>query len=150
LGASRKWGIWNYYNRVPVILKAGDSTASWTYATTTIRASRGQTTNSLTIFSGLAEDICRIKFDQFITGAATQGDQTIGIGYNSTTVMSGRTGKVVAGATGWTAGFTQSAEYIAVPAIGINTITSLELGVTGTATYSGTEANMVLYAEWRA
>jgi hypothetical protein len=38
-GQSRKWGIWNAYNRALVILKAGDSTATWTYATATVRPS---------------------------------------------------------------------------------------------------------------
>jgi hypothetical protein len=40
-GQSRKWGLWNAYNRVPIFIQAGDSTASWNYTTNTIRASNG-------------------------------------------------------------------------------------------------------------
>jgi len=149
-GASRKPGPWNAYNRKPRILKAGDATASWTYATTSIRASNNAATNSLITLCGLAEEVHKFKFSQFITGAASNGDQTIGIGFDSVAAMSGRQGKVIAGATGWTGHFVQEAEYIAPPSIGQHLITSLELAVTGTATYRGTEANMVLSAEWGA
>lgn len=55
-GQSRKWGISNKYNRRCIVLKAGDSTASWNYDTTTFRPSNNSTANSITIFSGIAEE----------------------------------------------------------------------------------------------
>ena len=47
-GQSRKFGVWNAYNRVAIVLNAGDSTASWSYSTNTFRPSNNATTNSLT------------------------------------------------------------------------------------------------------
>lgn len=158
-GSSRKWGIWNAYNRVPVILKAGDSTVSWTYSTSTWRASRAQATNSLSIFSGLAEDMYELRFTQststVITNQTTQAG--IGIGFNSTTVPSG---SGLAGSFGNSSGAVSAlagawmplSQFIAVPSLGINTITALEDGgtVQGTATFFGQESGMQLTAAWRA
>jgi hypothetical protein len=49
-GQSRKWGVWNAYNRDPITLLMGDSTASWTYSTATIRQSNAAAGNALTTF----------------------------------------------------------------------------------------------------
>lgn len=141
-GASRKWGVSNAYNRQPVILKAGDSTASWTYTTDTLRPSRDQTTNSLTVFQCLPEELYDLKFQQK-GGVSTT--QRIGIGFNSTTAASGYS--FDANVNGL---FPLIAEYIAPPSIGINTVTALEAGTGGASTFYGTEAKMVLYARWRA
>src|SRR3989304_10545818 len=43
-GQSRKFGVWNAYNRKPIVLLVGDSTASWAYTTATIRQSRADAT----------------------------------------------------------------------------------------------------------
>src|SRR6185437_9645268 len=79
-GQNRKWGIWNAYNRVPVYLKCGDPTASWTYTTATIRASNnapaaysgaafnvgsGTSCNGGSILVGLAEECTKIEFNQY-------------------------------------------------------------------------------------
>jgi len=49
-------GVWNAWNRQPLYLKAGDSTASWNYDSATIRAANGASTNGLSVFCGLAEE----------------------------------------------------------------------------------------------
>jgi hypothetical protein len=73
-GPSRKWGIWNVYNRVPIILQAGDSTASWTYNTNAWRASNNDANNSLTVFTGLAEEEFTTRFVQ--SGSLTDNNTT--------------------------------------------------------------------------
>lgn len=155
-GQSRKWGVWNNYNRQAIYLKAGDSTATWTYSTATIRPSNGSTANSLIVFSGLPEETYNFGFNQnldVVNNGATASNFQIGIGYNSTTAFSGQIGEIkVAAAANITLGpSTIQAQYIAPPAIGINTITSLEnCPAAGTGNLqSGTEANMVLSAWWR-
>lgn len=152
-GQSRKWGLWNAYNRKPIQLKAGDSTASWNYTTATVRASNNSSANSLTVFVGLAEEVFDLAFNQKIAvgpgGSVTSGRN--GIGWNSTTVMSGGTGFVhsednVAVAATVPARFRQS------PAVGINTVTCLETSPdvgSGTVSWSGGEDDMLLTAEWR-
>lgn len=136
-------------------MRAGDATASWSYTTATIRASNNATANSLTIFSGLPEEYYDLQFEQkglmANAGAATT-TQLIGIGYNSTTTVSGTQASnifAVTAASGINLTNSLVARYIAPPAIGVNVITALEGGST-TDTFYGTEANMLLSASWMA
>lgn len=156
-GQSRKWGVWNAYNRNRIYLKAGDSTATWTYNTNTIRAANGSSSNSIMIFSGLPEEYYSLRAGAFRSGSTTTNQSVqgiVGIGYNSTTTFSGKVGRI--DDTNSTAstivfGNTIEGEYLAVPAIGINTITLNEQGGsgnTGTCTWTGTENYSILTASW--
>jgi len=160
-GQSRKWGVWNAYNRKKIVLQAGDATASWTYATNTARPSNNSTANSLTTFCGLPEEQCQVKFFQSASagsGSATSqviANWKIGIGVNSTTVMSGRTpiggGRVDGTGVDLVVQDDLTANYNAVPSIGINTYTSLEqttLLNNGSVTYQGASTGMLLEAIW--
>lgn len=157
-GSSRKWGVWNAYNRMPIILKAGDSTVSWDYPTGTIRAARGTATNCLDIFSGLAEERYNLEYAVLATALLGSGTTTAPrcyVGYNSTTALSGRLGgysnhaDVANGTTLQVAG-NCIANYFAPPALGINRITALESGSGSSAvTWNGTEGNMILSGIWR-
>lgn len=142
-GQSRKRGLWNAFNRVPIILTAGDSTSSWTYNSATLRPSNNNTANSITVFSGLAEETYNLSFLQKINGNSI----TIvnAIGYNSTSASSGYKSSFVGGSI--TA--SGNANYVAPPSLGINTVTSLEGVSGGTATYYGGASNMELSAIWR-
>lgn len=157
-GQSRKWGVWNAYNRVPIALQGGDSTAFWTYYVATIRAANGASANSLTIFSGLAEEPYDLQTTGLYSGTIATANLavgTVGIGYNSTTAFSGKTGvTVLSNATGGTiSNFSASvaARYKAPPALGVNVITALEFGsATASASqWNGGDANMLLSADWR-
>lgn len=156
-GQSRKWGIWNAYNRTPIYLKAGDSTATWSYTnTTTIRPANNATANSLTIFAGLPEEIFELRCRATTFEVALTGQHTAqaGIGYNSTTAFTGTTAlNTFTGSGGNPANFDNpiAGQYSAPPAIGINVITALEATAAAGAVSSwrGTETNMVLSAQWR-
>lgn len=156
-GQSRKWGLWNCYNRRPLYLKAGDGTSSWSYTTNTTRASNGSSANSLTVFQGLAEQIYDfIHAGTIVPGSIASGATGAGlvaIGYNSTTVASGKTGfQTLTNSTGGAVvvgGWPLNASYKAPPALGINVITALESGLGSTAgSFNGAEASMVLSANW--
>ena len=158
-GQSRKWGIWNAYNRNTIALVAGDGTASWNYTTTSIRASNGNTANSLTVFSGLAEEIFSTSFKQRIhpaVGAGAVIELQIGIGWNSTSAFSGTIGSVgsiTGGGSGTQIPYGNAfAQYIAPPALGINVVTCLEYdaqdGGSSNLMY-GTESFMLLQAQYR-
>lgn len=154
LGQSRKWGVWNAYNRVPVILNAADTTAAtWTYATNTIRPSNGNTANSLTTFTGLAEEEINIIFSQ--TAQPISGTALInnGIGYNSTTAYATSSKKGSFNATGGVISELLSL-YVAVPSLGINTVTCLENSPSSVSvTFFGAGSsnnNMLMTAQWRA
>jgi len=157
-GQSRKFGYWNFYNRQRIILKVGDSTASWSTATGP-RPSNGNSANSLTVLSGLAEEIYFLRFlqrESIVPTAAAGSEIQIGIGFNSTSAFTGTRGIVGAvWPTGSTStGFVENSilgQYQAPPSVGINTVTSLESvpAASGSFTSFGTESNMLLSAEWR-
>lgn len=153
-GQSRKWGVWNAYNRTPIILRAGDATASWTYTTATIRAANGASANSITVFSGLPEEIYDFAYSAKATNANAGPETRAGIGFNSTTAFSGYNGArfVTTNDLGTPdPPSIPTSNYTAVPSIGMNTVTALEYSsASGTTTWYGTEANMLLTAKWRS
>jgi hypothetical protein len=160
-GQSRKWGVWNAYNRRRLLLKAGDSTSSWGYSTATFRPSNNSAANSLSVFTGLSEELADLALQQNVTmatgGVTTSctGSAANGIGWNSTTVPAGVRGSFYAqhNATSFShgGGANLKADYLTVAALGVHVATSLEFAsLTGmTAAWAGTEANMVLSAQWR-
>jgi hypothetical protein len=155
-GQARKWGVWNAYNRLPIILKVGDNTANWTYATNTWRVSNGNALNFLYTFTGLAEDTQDLAFDQLVNLAqlgSSTNNVSIGIGLNATTPSgySPKLGFIITVASGVTMEMGVRAHYVLVPSLGLNTVNALEngLGSNGTAPqFVGTEANMLLTAQY--
>lgn len=164
-GQNRKRGLANGYNAHPVTLQAGDSTASWTYTSSTVRASNatpaswssleynvgsGTACNGLTVLCGLAEEPLSLQFMQETETAASsvfQGE--IGIGLNSTTAFSG-SHPLFGGNNSSTVA---SGRLDQAPLLGINTFQALEkieAASPNNVTYRGTQANMTLTAQWRA
>jgi putative chitinase len=90
VGLNRRWAVWNAYNRLPINLRVVNGTASWTYASTA-RASNGDTTTRARILCGLNEEFVTNHFAQSVSApAGTSG--AIGVGWNSTSSMSGLRG----------------------------------------------------------
>lgn len=156
---SSKWSTWNFYNRQRITVLAGDTTASWSYATNTWRAANGAAGNSLTVFSGLAEAPYSLSYtieagqNSLANTANTQG--AIGVGYNwSSGAPSGTQGKFFftnsAGSGAQIGFFVQvTGYYTAPPGLGINTVTALENGLGASLTqWNGTSATMLLTASW--
>lgn len=159
-GQSRAWGLWNANNRRPIIMQAGDPTGSWIYNTNTIRPSNNSAANSITTFTGLAEEPITAQLFQFVLGTASansNGDWLTGIGWNSTTAFSGLAGEggLNTGSGGPTSTVLGAGigQFINPPALGINVATSLETSFVGTGsssvTYKGTATNMVLSTNYR-
>lgn len=158
-GSSRKWGIWNAFNRANIILQQGDATASWSYTTGTWRQANAGASNFIDVFTGLAEETFDIRYsilNQLTTvGAGTIWIPEAGIGYNSTSSPSGiqAIARGVAD-SGNTSNVQFGAElisrYIAPRAIGINRVFPLENGNGSTGSvYVGTSSNMILTASYR-
>jgi hypothetical protein len=152
-GQSRKWGIWNPYNCVPIYLQAGDSTSSWSYTTNkTLQPANNNTANSLTVFSGLPSQIYDLEETQLVGVSASEADNfQIGIGYNVTNAASGFSPTLLSPAVTASGGTENAlAIYLAPPSLGINTVTALEAASFGggTLTFHGTIANMLLSAKW--
>jgi hypothetical protein len=163
-GQNRKHGTWNAYNKAPIIVKAGDSTATWTYTTATLRASNnvpssfsstvcntgsGTSCNGITIIEGLAEDPIDITSQQVVlnNGAVFVTDVSPAIGFNSVTAATGTQAQAGVGGSNK---ITANARYVAPPSLGINVGISLEYsGASNTTTWYGTELNMLLTAQYR-
>lgn len=144
-GQSRKIGVWNYYNRVPAMLRVGDATASWSYNTAAYRASNNSSANKGTVLQGVAEDFVDVRYN---SGALGNFSFTFaGIGVNSTTVSCQQ-------GLGWSVnGSTKAnltATCIQAPALGLTDFTALEKGDgAASTTWFGTEVNMQLVPRWR-
>jgi hypothetical protein len=162
-GQSRKFGVWNAYNRKPIILQAGDSTSSWSYSSVTVRPSNNSTANSLTVFSGLPEEPFSVTYKQYAQGgSSTVGSQVItrwqsGIGWNSTSAMTAFAPvagfRIDGGSIDFTLDAGSETKYVNTPTIGINVVTALEsrISLTGTGadiTWFGSSGYMNLAAEW--
>lgn len=157
-GQSRKFGVWNFYNRQQIIMKAGDPAGSWTYTTNTIRPANGNATNNIQVFTGLPEEILNLSTTGFLSATVPTSSSMsgfIGIGFNSTTSTVGHLGQVIfTNSSGGT--ITNSAELSALfifgPTLGVNVITALENGTSAgspVGTWSGQETFMVLSAAYR-
>lgn len=153
-GQSRTWSVWNAYNRLPIYLKAGDSTGSWSYTSGTIRPANGNSANSLTLFQGLSEEIIQVTTLQYAAGTSASGNLRGGYGYNSTTAFSGTTGAGGGYNNGSTpANYTNNSVVgggTITPFLGINVLTLLETGSTAGTIWAGTETYMLLQAVWQA
>jgi hypothetical protein len=154
-GQNRKWAVWNAYNRRQIMLLAGDSTASWTYGTSTIRASNGSSNNKATAFTGSAEERINIIFRQMVQGviAGNTASVEIGVGVNSTTVASGQRGVLAvaeaAGGSTVTSRLTVAAHHLLAPSLGANNLICVETASgTGTNTLFGGADDMVLSADY--
>lgn len=161
-GQNRKYGVWNAFNRVPIILQAGDSTASWIYTTASFRASNntpssfsstsynvgsGTACNGINIVHGLAEEYVDSVFSQACDASTTSRQVLLGIGYNSVTAASGLQGSSFINGTNQIGA---GPAFIAAPALGLNILTSLEKGDgTAAGTFVGTSASMLLKAAYR-
>jgi hypothetical protein len=158
-GQNRKWGLWNMYNRRPILLKAGDSTSSWSY-NSTFRAANNSTSNKLTVFCGVAEEMTEVKFKQNVTitniNNGTNASARIGIGWNSTSSSSGTYsmggGGIGSGSQSLSELFlTLDALHINPPMLGIVDVTALESAPNtagGTKSFQGGEEDMCLMARW--
>lgn len=162
-GQNRKYGVWNAYNRVPITLQAGDSTASWTYNVATIRGSNntpssysgvsfnvgsGTSCNGL---CGLAQETISANFLQQFNPNASSGNNLaqIGIGLNSTGAFSAAS-KMNNNGSNLVVDF-PPALYILAPSLGLNVLAELESSnATNANVYQGGSSQIMnLQATWR-
>lgn len=167
-GQSRKWGLWNAYNRKRIELLMGDATAAWNYTTNTIRQSNAAAGNTLATFAGLPEEAVDIAFRQKVIGGSGNATTSsnvvweIGIGVNVTNayISGGKVG--AAGLAGILASGTvalnltadSTAYHELAPTIGVNNINALERCTTNTGSstscnFQGGADDMMFNAVWR-
>lgn len=126
--------LWNYYNRVPRSLTRKETTASWTYATSTIRQANASTANQVQLVQGVAES----PLDLLLAVTAANSSNlvsSVGIGVDSTTTFD---------PGDWNAGANVSrltARYNAIPAVGHHAYSWNEWSGGATSTFYGAFAS---------
>lgn len=141
--AARRY-VWNYYNRVQKLLRATDSTATWTYNSTTYRPFNNSTTDGTGQFSyvqGFSEEpVTASATALFGGGSGTLQQGFVGIGVDSTSTSSATilAPNVIAVTNGTAQTRTSRAEYFGFPGIGKHTFSALERTVdTNSLTFCG-------------
>ena len=148
-GQARKFGVWNAYNREPIVLVGGDSTASWTYPTNAAyRAANATAANTVTTLCGLPEEWIEAVYQNQLNvqnGVIAK----VGIGPASATVLGGINGYANGANAGTAAVLTIQGRYAQLPVLGLQSFTAIEFSNGGTTTYTGTSASMELRVVWR-
>ena len=105
-----------------------EATASWTYASATIRQANGAVANAVFAVTGLAEDPIDLAIENVIAAIAGTPLPVFGVGVDSTTVFSGTPGVVTGSTTAyvWLRGL-----YRVVPSVGYHAYNWLEQGTAG-------------------
>ena len=124
-GGEAFFGVWNNYNRVLVSWNVQDTTDSYTYQSTTIRAMNGSNTNRATFVRGLDEDGVFCQNSQTI-GTSSSGDvPVISIALDATNAFAAnaslgfqQTGSPVANST--------ETHYSGLPGIGLHYLQCVE------------------------
>lgn len=153
-GQSRKWGVWNAYNRNRITMQVSDPAASWVSAPLTWRQSNAGATNFATGFCGLPEETIKSAFMQQVvsTYASSSSVANIGIGINSTVSPTGLVGlnQATNSSSNGTVGTIAKADTILLPTIGINNFNPIEQATAGTTNnqFLGTSASMRMTLEW--
>lgn len=149
-GQSRKFGVWNAFNRRPIIIQIGDAGGDWTYSSATVRQSNGAAGNTGQVLCGLAEEFAKARFSQNVSSNTNGEAARIGIGLNVTNAYTAMVGKKYM-PSGATSGLqTVNVDYILTPTIGINNLNCLEsyTAGSGTANFGSGADDMLMTIEW--
>lgn len=155
-GQSRRWGVWNAYNRELICLRAGDPTSAWLGGVTSdFHPSNNNAANTVTLFSGIALDNAEISFQQVVnisTTSSSLSSMAIGIGLNSTSVSFGTASFTTLNNSGSSnSSIPLLASAVCPPREGINVISALERtsSTNGNCSFIGQQPSMLLTAKWK-
>lgn len=74
--------IWNFYNRVPKPLSIKETTASWTYTSTSWRYARGQTTNRVEFVVGYPDSFLALHLHTEVTHSSAGSGGMCALSYD--------------------------------------------------------------------
>ena len=130
--------VWNYYNRVPRVMYAVESTASWAYNTTSWRASNNSTVERLNFVVGVSEDAITAEAITF-SNCTSASNHFTSIGLDSTTSPYGPISRTGVAAGGY--GSTTCVVNAISTAVGFHYLQKMEKAETSTTTWYGTAAS---------
>lgn len=79
--------LWNYYHRVPRVMRVRETTDSWNYTTATWRQARASTANQVEFVIGVAEEPLTAEVLAFASNSSAGPNVRVGIGLDSTTAF---------------------------------------------------------------
>lgn len=134
-GGGNVLGLFNAYNREPVIATSADTTASWTYATASWHQADGTSGNQIVYVDGLGIMTIDASYQVFISTSTASGAD-VGMSRDSTT------GTPVLAASLYKTGSTITNGSVNtvgnfLPSIGLHTIVAQEAVQAGTQTFYG-------------
>lgn len=138
--------VWNMYNRAPRTLNGGvEGVPSWTYTPSTVRQANANSANQANFVVGLSEDALRVELVATVELANARAG--VGIGYDSTSALSGRWGQFSSNAASPVLTSTLAASLTVIPSVGAHYVAWLEFGNSGSgatfyATFSGTSSGL--------
>lgn len=121
--------VYNFYNQTGRTLARVESTSNWSYTSAVWRQANGSAANTFSFVSGMAYTVVKANV-YMLEGGSNGGDQSVGIGIDSTTVNSatlyGSGGLFQGGDLDPTACF-----YKGSPGLGVHALNWLEWGSSG-------------------
>lgn len=141
-GTANILGLYNAYNRVPILAVSRDSTASWTYAVTTWRAANGNVANRISFVDGLQQSMIDAMQMYHSNGSST----TAGGGTNldNTTAGPGVVGQINTSSTATLVATTVRETF--APQLGFHYLQAMEWRGTGTCNFYGANTSGQLNA----
>lgn len=134
-GTANRLDVWNAHNRLPIFSTVRDSTDTWSYATTTWRASNGNNNNRVSFVVGLAEEPISARAMSMGTTSSSGSKIHAGVGYDSTSVDSSLSGPQTFASSSGNAH--SNAIYSGFPGIGSHYLQWLEIGNGTASTWYG-------------
>jgi YVTN family beta-propeller protein len=140
-GSNNILGIYNAYNRVLIKAGCSDSTASYSYTSSTVRNANGSASNRISWVDGLQQSVVDIKYHQSVTGSNTANVTLIAVGLNSSSITSLTKGLQYASGTATTSLGVDDNVY---PQLGLNYMQALE-GGSATIAYFNVDGSAGLF-----
>lgn len=129
-GTAASFGVWNFYNRLPVTTFIGDTTDSWTYSTATWRAANASNTMRCSYVAGFNETI--VNAVHAASGNNSSNNSAVAVGVDVTNDYTGNSGW-----TGSTANVPFFGSYAGYPGIGFHFVQAVEYASGATGTFFG-------------
>lgn len=137
-GTANVFGLYNAYNRIKTSTTSRDTTAGYTYASSTWRAMDGSNNNRVTWIDGLQQTPVTSSVQQECFGSSSGVVASIGTALDSTTAAPG-----VAGIMSGTQGIGMLARENFYPQLGVHFLQAMEVVLTNnTATWSNSNSNL--------
>lgn len=132
-GSNPILGVFNAYNRVRITAASRDSASSWTYTSTTWRASNNSNSDRVSWIDGLGECYADAFLSQIVQQSSSSNQSFIGIDFDSTTA----TPTIVASSSSTTFASYVTVRKAGAAGIGFRFASGVEKVTAGTGTFYG-------------